>query len=1056
MAKWDRDITLDKEPVQQPKWTQDLTPETDEVQLTPKTEPLVPQDTQEGELKPQGKPEGLTKKSALPHMGFGPKYEPMDVPDIAGLGVRGLKDFVNVVPETIKEVGYGISGGRFATRIAASKLHKKMSERDLPEGFELPSKKELRKAIKAKTLASTGLPQFEVKPATNLAEKVVDVASGLAKFVTKLAVLKKASPQASGGALWEMENLSSGGIPGMGYAMHAVFADTGRMIPGKGKIAGTARLGLQSTGLAGLSALEQKIDTGEIDYKQVGIAAGLPLALRTAKAIKSLIKAKNPKVMKAVAETHPEILKFKVPPEVQKKIETIKTANATVESWVGKAKVINESVRKEARHKLRQAQHAKFSKAYKKERAKGTSVFQSAKIAKKARGGRMGNMEVEPLKLSQAQKDVYGNRIERAYSEKQGFQRAGAVGAIEKMENGLIPTNYEFGLLEPVLGTKTTTKLYTALKGKRHLEWTDIPELVRDIPKAVRFGFDPQAARGLSKISVRHPLIYLKGLYHNIRGMFSQSYTNKTQAALEKSPAWELGNKEYGINQLSIKPWATVSTRKKLEQFGNVSDVFLRSESKLFKGVGRWLKGAERGAALGMNSAFNKMVIKGEKDLARYARSKTLSKAEVSAWRKRRGHVINIFTKRVSAKHPKMKEVQRAANWLVFSPAYTASGIVAAPHSVGKLITGKGFADKTYGMTLLLSRLAGLATVSTAIGYAGYKKRLANPTEEPNIDSSANPLDPLWGKVRTGEEVYDLGFGDISEYRLLAQIGFSAHMATKEAITGKMATTTVGGKKPPTAGEAISRYLNAKRTLYLSLAKQLATGKDWLGNPVTLKDTALDNIPFEFLQAFVEAGEADGTWETMEEGFSLETAKKSLDNFTPAIAALGGFGTGSYPVHTATTRAKFRNVIAKQTYDKKWDELKQNEQGKLKADHRKQFAAFEEKIKRERVDIPFSLEKIQKEEREASTRVRKLLPKKAQSLYKEINLGISRRPKDFYLSDARYNRYQELIVQYMQDRLETVDISKEDTIIRTKRLKIILTNAKNRAFATLRSEIDGR
>ena len=75
----------------------------------------------------------------------------------------------------------------------------------------------------------------------------------------------------------------------------------------------------------------------------------------------------------------------------------------------------------------------------------------------------------------------------------------------------------------------------------------------------------------------------------------------------------------------------------------------------------------------------------------------------------------------------------------MFSPSYTASGLVSGPQSIAKLATGKGFADKTYGLQIMLSRLAGLVSASTAIGYAGYKYRLKNPTEEPKIDSSANP-----------------------------------------------------------------------------------------------------------------------------------------------------------------------------------------------------------------------------------------------------------------------------------------------------------------------------
>ena len=1095
---------------------------------------VVPQDVQEPVRPLQGTPDPLKEKSFggtgasgtwdepvpkpnIPWVGFQDKAEPVDIGSIDM--VRSLKDFANVVPETAKESAFAV-GGKIPAYIAAYRLSKRFKDIDvskMPVGFKTPTVRELHKLIKEKSLEKLNVPEFEVRPSANIAEKAADIATGVAKFATKLVVLKKANPAASGGALWEIENLSSGGIPGMGYAMHAVFADTGRMIKGTGKAKEVGRIGLQSAGLAGLSALEQKIETGKIDPIQVGTAAGIPIALRTVKGITDLIKKRDPRIIKYVEtqqvtkvpekitkgwnppkgmdlkqfdewihtkgtpsgkaksldlldqwkyyKSLPYILstgeEVKIPTKTipaKPKPQTIDTANKDVLDWVGKAKLLNEIDRKEAVHRLKQKQAGMYSQAKKKELQAGATPFKAHMKARKAMGGRADVPEISPLKLTPEQLNLYGKQIEQVYTGAgTAFQNQGAYNAINKMTKGRIPTDYEFGLLEPILGVDTTTALYKTLTSKRAMGWQDVPQMIRDIPKAIRFGFDPQSARGLSKISARHPLIYLSSVWKNIRGLFSQSYTNKIQGILEKDPAWRLGKNAYGLNQLSIKPWASVKAGTRLEQFGNISEVFLRSDSKLFRGIGKWLKGAERGANLGMNSAFNKLVKKSEKDLANYANGKNLSAQEISAWRKRRGTVINVFTKRLTAKNPKIKDIQRAANWLVFSPAYTASGLVAPPHSVKKLLTGKGFSDKTYGMTLLLSRLAALSTISTAIGYTGYRLRAGNPTEEPKIDSSANPLDPLFGKLRSGDEVYDLGFGDIAEYRLIAQIGFSAHMAVKEALTGKQVTETSGGRKPPSAGEAFNRYLNSKRTLYLTLGKQLASGKNWIGQPVTLKDTILDNIPFEFLQAFVEAGEADGTWASMEEGFNLEAAKKSLGNLTPAVAALGGFGTGSYPIHTTDTRRKFQDIISKEGYNKKWDDLSSREQSNLKKEYKSSFDSFEEKIRKEKVDVPFSMEKMQAEEKEANQRVTKMLSTKSRQIVKEVDLGLSRRPKDFYLSDARYNRYQQLFAEELDNKLSESDLdTQEDNIRRTKRIKLKITNAKNRAYSQLRREIDGR
>ena len=949
--------------------------------------------------------------------------------------MRAGKQVVNIVPNIAKKI---FSPEGIPNKLIMKYVSWNVSRNLKKEGI-IVSPKDIQADIIAKHKEiQSKIPALMIAPPVGTGEKIVDIGAGIGQFVTELAVLKKVAPVGtSGAALWEMQNLISGGTPGTGALMYGAFTAPGKIIKGVTLPIKAGRLAAESAALASVVALEQKIDTGEIDPIQVGIAAALPLALRTPKAIKALIRKRNPKVMKAIAEaTTP----------------TVDTTNKAVTDWSKKAQLLNKTERKAAVHLLRQQQHARYTSRYKAERAKGVGSFEAAKRAKKVRGGKAGTPEIEPLVLSNTQRELYGRRIEAAYPEHKGFQRGGAFDAITKMENGKIPTNYEFGLLEPVLGTETTTKLFGALKGKKKLELWDIPTLIRDIPKALRFGFDPQAARGLSKITIRHPLIYLSTLGKNIRGIFSKKYTDRVSKAVETSPAYELGKKSYGTNYLSMKPWASVEAGTKLEQYGRVSEIFLRSKSRIIRGIGVWLRASERGANLGMNSALNKLVIKGEKDLARYNRNKNISEEGIAAWRKRRGHDINIFTKRITAKNPKGKAIQRAANWLVFSPSYTASGLASGPQSFIKLVTGKGFADKTYAMQIMLSRLAGLTAASSAVGYVGYKYRLRNPTEEPIIDSSPNPIDPLFGKIRHGEDVYDLGFGDVADYRLMARIGLSAYMATQELVTGKQ-VTTIGGKKPPTAGEAFGRYLESKRTLYLSLAKQLLSGKDWLGNPVDLKDTALDNLPFEFFQAFVEAGEADGLWEDMANGIEIDAAKKTLGNLGPAIAALGGVGTGSYPVHAATTRYKFQDIIAEQKHGKTWDKLSLREQNRLKSEHRKQFEVLSERVRKERVDVPFSMERIQKEEREANKRVSKMLSKESKVLVKDIDLGVSRRPKNWYLNDKRYNRYQELVAQFVDERLSRIDFTGMEEKRRIARVQVIVKVAKNKALATLRREI---
>ena len=146
-------------------------------------------------------------------------------------------------------------------------------------------------------------------------------------------------------------------------------------------------------------------------------------------------------------------------------------------------------------------------------------------------------------------------------------------------------------------------------------------------------------------------------------------------------------------------------------------------------------------------------------------------------------------------------------------------------------------------------------------------------------------------------------------------------------------------------------------------------------------------------------------------------------------------------------------LISKQKHNMDWDELSMSQQNRLKSDHRKQFAVLSERVRKERVGVPFSEERTKSEEREAQKRVSKMLSKENRTLVKDIDLGLSRRPKKWYLNDKRYNRYQELVAEYIDERLSKADFTRMEDRRRVARVQIIVKVAKNKALGILRREV---
>jgi len=946
-----------------------------------------------------------------------------------GLAIRGLKQFANILPETAKETMYGLGAGKISSFITAGLLNRRLKKM----GIKAPSLRETQKLLKQSMLKKTGIPEFELAPPTTIGEKAVDIVAGIGKFVTKLAVLRKVLPGTPEAALWEMENISSGGIPGIGYAMHGAFTAPGKLIKGVKLPAKAGRLLAESATLASVSALEQKIDTGEIDPVQIGIAAALPVALRTPKAIKSLIRKRNPKVMKAITEVHP-LFKVGAAKAPTAKPVTVDTANKAITAWSKKAKLLNKTERKVAVHKFRQRQAARGRERYKLEREAGTPRVEAFRRARKAYGGRAAVPEIEPLKLTPEQRDIYDRAIERFYPGARQFQRTGAAGALDKMQGGRIPTNYEFGLLEPIFGRDATKKLFGELIKKRPFSGWELPALIIQAFKT-KFGLDVQMFRQARSLAMRHPVLYLKSSWVNARAYLSNKYAERMFTQVKNSPGYAEADKywnfvgEAGYSSKRLEYYALglterlVTTKFKSPKLDKTIGASMRAWGKL-------LGASERGAVAGINNMQKGLYDIAAKNVSRL----NFTPAQRKLWMKNRAKTHNTFIKILRVppgkKYEGLRKLKQVSNYLLFSPSMT----IGRPLSIKALVANKG--SRKYAAGVIASNIASIFAITSIPTIIGHQMRLQNPEEEPDVNGELNVLDGNWGKIRYGDTVFDFSGGDAPFYRTLARIGVSTYMQSRGAITGEE-ITEVAGKRIPDAGETMKRYFETRETAALGYADTILTGKDWMGEPIPRLEATVRALSPELIEAVIEAGMADGLW-------------GSLASFAGASTSVG---VSTYPVKAAATRSKFRDIVSQTKHGKDWDELSMSEQNRLRSEHRNQFEALSERVRKERVEKPLSIEKIKEEELRSSKRITSMLSKPNRQWVEDISIGVSRRPKNWYLTDKRYNRYQELIATYIDERLSKIDFTGMEDKRRVARIQVIVKVAKNKALGTLRREV---
>ena len=935
------------------------------------------------------------------------------------------KQLTNIFSKTTKEILYGVGGGKIGSFVAAYKLNKAMKSK----GLTPPSLRETQKRVKRQLMGkySQKIPEFQITPANTVGEKAVDIAAGITGFVAELALFKRAFPGMSGAQLWEMQNLASGGTPGVGAATFGAFKAPGLLIKGTSVAARTAKVAAEATLLGSMSAVEQKLDTGEIDWKQIAIAAGIPIGLRSVGLVKKALRAKNVKVMKAVNEAYKR--------QGIQTIEGIAKSDKALMKWAKTAKRVRKSDIDPAIKSLRGRQAGGGTEHLKKSLRAGKSEYESIQKSVLGYKGKAKIPDVTPPTLTDKQWNGYAKKILQLYpasNPKVQFTRTNTVKALDQMRNGKIPTYRQFELLEPIFGKPMTEELFLELMSKKAFSGWELPALTIQFFKT-KFGFDIQTIRQARSLALRHPKAYVKSSVANVKGYVSKKYADKAASDLVNSPGYKESAKylnyastaEYSSKRLDYYKLGLTERVKSIKFKTPGLDQTLGAGLRTW---GRALHASERGAVVGINTMMKSLWDTGQKHLAQIP---NLTKAQKQIWNVNRGKTINTFMKILHSKNPNIQKLQSAANYILFSPSMTAS----RPLSIKALVANKG--SRGYAAEIMVSNIATIFATAAIPAIIADKLREENPDKEPIVRGELNVLAGSWGKIRWGDNVFDFSGGDAPFYRTIARLGVSAYLQAQEAATGKQ-QRTVAGQTVPKFGETVMRYGETRETAALGLAKTLLTGKDWIGNDIPGIEALVRAMSPEIIEATIETGMSDGTWETL----------------ATMIGTGASVGVSNYAVKESSKRRQFRDTISNTEHGIAWDNLDLKQQRKLKTKYRKQFVALDEAVKAERADKPFDPARIIEEERQSGIRITKMLSPSNQLKVLGVSVGISRSPKKFYLNDKRYQYYQEAVAKHLDERLNKLNLTANmSQKVRTKKLEAAVKIAKTKAYNDLRRKL---
>lgn len=722
------------------------------------------------------------------------------------------------------------------------------------------------------------------------------------------------------------------------------------------------------------------------------------------------------------------------PPPVQEAVELPKglpEAVAKLTEWVPKAKVFTKGAAARKVRDLRAKQAQTSQDIFKSGLEQGMSP---AEAAQASRGGLKQQAEVpeyEPPALGDEGWVALKNQAAKLFAEKP-FDRVNALEALDKIQAGRWLAKHEYKYLDPIIGEEATKAMWEMAQKNGGFGILDTASRISGLSKCF-VGTDMQIAYQFSDAWASHPIIVTRGLARGLKSEVSRKQLNKIDQRVRNDPLFEEAAEV--INFRTSKPWGELSMKGRPEQYAGGGGEYL---------AGLWKdKGIAKKTAGAPARAYGRLLRWREERFSPIANSILLDlyKAERPHWanikdpaqraaaQKAYGTHINTLTRLLEIGGKNGPGIQQALNMVLFSTSST----ISRPMQIINMATNKGArvaAGKALAANILKIHLTG-----ALVNLFGQWYSLVTG-KEPPFSMGVNPIGSGYGKLRVGNSYFDPTFGLAGMFRSVARLAMAAEAKAERIGFGRI-RTTVGGETIPTAWETITGYFTAKESPWIGLVRSLATGKDYAGKDIgPVKALASVLVPTQ-AQAFLEALQDDGV--TMA--------------FIAAAAEQMSMPVLTYPDSPGKLRAQARDRVAKETFNKPWDELGETEHKALMYKNYQLFKDLDEMVKDENKRNPRDYTKAKMEEVDAGDIVKSKLPKGARDLLKDYPLTVSRTYGTVRLNDAYYNKLIDYTAKELSVRIGSESFKNYSPEYRRQVLDLMTKEATRWAWMKLRAEL---
>ncbi len=595
--------------------------------------------------------------------------------------------------------------------------------------------------------------------------------------------------------------------------------------------------------------------------------------------------------------------------------------------------------------------------------------------AKKALAGELPEAVFPKFEVNEVSAQEFEDiRMEVYNSKLRTFEQIRATEALNKLQDGIVPTPSELEILGEVIGHEQVAALSEAGKTRAQKIAKGIFDVL-NLPTTLLATWDVSmmGRQGLTTL-FKWPKQWVNAMGASYKAFFSEEWHDLADKDMRTREGYELGRRS-GLQMSDSGPHARLDSRE---------DNFASEWAKKIPVFGALISASERAAVTGMNklrtAIFDGVAQEWE------GQNRTDQDYEELA------RVVNMSTGRGNITNKKIQAMLPILNAVFFSPRYVASRF----EMMGA--TGKALVDLATGK----ATPAGKILVSEAFNFVAAGLLAVTIASVLGADVEEDPRSSDFGKIKMGRVRTDIWAGFQQPIRAMVQM--------IPYFGGKGKAVTTGELFTKSRLETVGRFIQSKLNPATGAVIEQLSGKDFLGRPLPqFRDSQernkymLAKITPLVIQDFIEAEKTHG----------IKSA------FGVGIAAFHGIGMQTFERTPLDDLTQMRDQYSVQIFQQKWDDLGPDAQDALR-EYKPQIRQQELVAKFERRNAAFDATK----QREAGARIEKSLPRDMLAAMEAVNVtvgGLSRTiARNWRLNATLYKKYEKDVGNLLNDILPQI------------------------------------